>query len=53
MQPPSYAGFGTTMLGKAMAYQHQGRTELIWRETGVVCRLRLPLSEMTVAPTRF
>jgi len=51
VQPPTYAGFGTTMLGKALEYQHQGRTELIWRAAGLLCRLRLPLSEITIAPT--
>jgi PAS domain S-box-containing protein len=49
VQEPETAGFGTTMLGKAMAYQHQGSAELIWRETGLVCRLELPLSETTPA----
>jgi PAS domain S-box-containing protein len=49
VQPPQYTGFGTTLLGKAMEYQHQGRAELIWRETGLLCRLRLPVSEITVA----
>jgi PAS domain S-box-containing protein len=50
VQPPSTAGFGTTMLGKALEYQHQGQTELIWREAGLLCRLKLPLSEVTVPP---
>jgi PAS domain S-box-containing protein len=49
VQPPEYTGFGTTLLGKAMEYQHQGRAELIWRESGLLCRFRLPVSEMTVA----
>jgi hypothetical protein len=39
------------MLGKALEYQHQGRTELIWREAGLLCHLSLPLSALTVAPT--
>jgi two-component sensor histidine kinase len=47
VQPPTYVGFGTTMLDKALQYQHRGRTELIWREAGLLCRLRLPLSEVT------
>jgi PAS domain S-box-containing protein len=42
--PPETAGFGTTMLSRAIEYQHQGRTELIWRENGLLCRLHLPLS---------
>ena len=49
VQPPEYTGFGTTLLGKAMEYQHQGRAELIWRKSGLLCRLRLPVSEMTDA----
>jgi two-component sensor histidine kinase len=51
VQPPTTAGFGTTLLGKALEYQHQGRAELIWRATGLLCRLRLPLSEVTVTPS--
>jgi PAS domain S-box-containing protein len=51
VQPPTTAGFGTTMLGKALAYQHQGETELDWRAAGLLCRLRLPLSEVTVTPS--
>jgi PAS domain S-box-containing protein len=47
VQPPTTTGFGTTMLGQALEYQHQGRTELIWRQTGLVCRLGLPLAEVT------
>jgi two-component sensor histidine kinase len=47
VQPPNRTGFGTTLLGKAMEYQHQGRAELIWRKSGLLCRLRLPVSEMT------
>jgi PAS domain S-box-containing protein len=51
VQPPTTAGFGTTMLGKALEYQHQGRTELIWRAAGLRCCLRLPLSEVMISPS--
>jgi two-component sensor histidine kinase len=51
VKPPTTAGFGTTMLGKALEYQHQGQTELIWRAAGLLCRVRLPLSEVTVTPS--
>jgi two-component sensor histidine kinase len=44
VRPPTTTGFGTTILSRAMEYQHQGRTELIWRENGLLCRLHLPLS---------
>jgi PAS domain S-box-containing protein len=44
VRPPETTGFGTAMLSRAMQYQHQGRTELIWRESGLLCRLHLPLS---------
>ena len=53
VQPPTTVGFGTTMLNQAITYQHRGRAELTWRETGLLCRLRLPLSEMTIAPSPF
>jgi PAS domain S-box-containing protein len=51
VQPPTSVGFGTTMLKQAITYQHQGRTELIWREAGLLCRLRLPLAETAIVPT--
>jgi two-component sensor histidine kinase len=44
VRPPETTGFGTTMLSRAIKYQHQGRTELIWSENGLLCRLHLPLS---------
>jgi PAS domain S-box-containing protein len=50
VQPPTTAGFGTTLLGKALEYQHQGRTELSWRTAGLLYRLALPLSEVTIRP---
>jgi two-component sensor histidine kinase len=45
VEQPETFGFGTTMLSKAAVYQHQGGAELIWQESGLVCRLKLPLSE--------
>ena len=42
---PARVGFGTTLLAQAIAHQHQGRTELLWRGEGLVCRLHLPLEE--------
>jgi PAS domain S-box-containing protein len=53
VQPPTTTGFGTSMLGQALEYQHQGRTELIWRESGLICRLRLPLAEVRLTPRRI
>jgi two-component sensor histidine kinase len=50
VQPPTTTGFGTTMLSRAIQYQHQGRTDLIWRENGLLCRLHLPLSTAISAP---
>jgi hypothetical protein len=41
------------MLYQAIMYQHQGRAELIWRAAGLLCRLRLPVSAMTVVPSAF
>ena len=49
VQSPEYIGFGTTLLGRAMEYQHQGRAELLWRKSGLLCRLGLPVSEIAVA----
>ena len=41
VQEPETTGFGTSMLSTAAV----GRSELIWRPSGLVCRLRLPLTE--------
>ena len=53
VQPPKTVGFGTTMLEQAITYQHHGRTELIWREAGLVCRLRVPLAAVAIEPIAF
>ena len=44
VHPPTAAGFGTTMLSNALAYQHKGRAELDWRKEGLHCRITLPLA---------
>lgn len=46
MRPPAALGFGTTMLSQAIEYQHQGKSELLWRDEGLLCRLRLPLAQI-------
>jgi PAS domain S-box-containing protein len=50
VRPPTTTGFGTTMLSRAIQYQHQGRTDLIWRRSGLICRLHLPLSDAISPP---
>jgi hypothetical protein len=40
---PASRGFGTALLGQALAHQHSGRVELDWRRSGLVCRMSLPL----------
>ena len=49
-RPPEAPGFGTTFLSRAIEYQHNGRTELDWRREGLVCRLSLPLAQVTSGP---
>ena len=44
---PAVLGFGTTMLSRAIEYQHQGKVELDWRKEGLVVRLSLPLAKGT------
>jgi two-component system, chemotaxis family, CheB/CheR fusion protein len=46
---PATAGFGTTMLGQAIEFQHKGRVELDWRKGGLVCRVALPLAKAASA----
>jgi PAS domain S-box-containing protein len=46
VRPPAARGFGTTMLGQAIEYQHQGKAELLWRDEGLLCRLSLPLTQI-------
>ena len=43
VEPPTAAGFGTTMLTQAIQYQHKGRAELDWRKEGLVYRIVLLL----------
>jgi PAS domain S-box-containing protein len=45
VEPPTLAGFGTTMLSHVLEYQHHGRAELDWRKEGLVCRLAVPLTK--------
>lgn len=42
VRPPVRHGFGTTLLSRVIAYQHQGRVDLAWRPSGLVCTMRLP-----------
>jgi PAS domain S-box-containing protein len=50
VKPPTAAGFGTTMLGYSLEYQHKGRAELDWRQEGLVCRIMLPFSNPANSP---
>jgi two-component sensor histidine kinase len=50
VEPPTVAGFGTTMLTRTIEYQHEGKAELDWRQEGMVCRLALPLTGVTAPP---
>ena len=50
VEPPTVAGFGTTMLRQAIEYQHEGRAELDWRKDGLICRLALPLTKAASLP---
>jgi PAS domain S-box-containing protein len=45
VDPPTSAGFGTTMLSQIMEYQHNGKAEMDWRKEGLVCRLTVPLTK--------
>jgi PAS domain S-box-containing protein len=46
---PTARGFGTTLLGRALAHQHSGRVELEWARQGLLCRMSLPLDETAPA----
>jgi len=50
VRAPEFAGFGTTMLGQVIEYQHHGSTELIWDKKGLLCRVTLPLADPTAVP---
>jgi two-component sensor histidine kinase len=47
VESPGVAGFGTSMLSQAIAYQHDGKVELDWRKEGLICRLTVPLQRAT------
>lgn len=40
--PPARRGFGTTLLERVVAHQHQGEVTLDWQPEGLVCTMRLP-----------
>ena len=42
--PPAARGFGTALLERVVAHQHEGRVELEWRPEGLACTVRLPLA---------
>jgi PAS domain S-box-containing protein len=52
VEPPTVAGFGTTMLSQAIEYQHQGKVELDWRKEGLICRLTLPIAKAAPPTSR-
>ncbi|MDX6749182.1 PAS domain S-box protein [Geminicoccaceae bacterium 1502E] len=43
VEPPRDQGFGTILLARALAHQHQGRVDLDWRVEGLVCTIVVPL----------
>jgi PAS domain S-box-containing protein len=45
VEPPEETGFGTTLLVRALEYQHDGHAELDWREEGLVYRVAVPLGK--------
>ena len=40
---PDHSGFGTRLITQLIAYQHQGKVELDWAASGLVCRITMPL----------
>jgi two-component sensor histidine kinase len=44
---PTKAGFGGTVLQRALSGSVGGRTQLHWRAQGLVCELELPLTSLT------
>jgi two-component sensor histidine kinase len=51
VRPPTRRGFGTSLLQRAIALQHDGEVRLDWRPEGLVCRIALAESE-ALAGTR-
>jgi PAS domain S-box-containing protein len=46
---PASHGFGTTLLGRALAHQHDGKVELDWRPEGLIYRMSLRLKRRASA----
>jgi chemotaxis family two-component system sensor kinase Cph1 len=44
---PAQPGFGITLLERVVARRYGGRAELDWSPGGLVCKLRLPLPQIT------
>jgi len=36
---PERSGFGTRLISQLIAYQHQGRVDMDWARSGLVCRI--------------
>jgi PAS domain S-box-containing protein len=45
--PPKRAGFGTTVLQRALSGSVHGRTRLEWRAEGLVCEMELPAQSLS------
>jgi len=44
--PPEHRGFGSRLLERGLATELGGRVELVYREQGVACSMRLPLAAL-------
>jgi PAS domain S-box-containing protein len=48
--PPNGRGFGTTLLERSIAHQHNGQIDLDWRPAGLLCTIRMPIRDVVPQP---
>lgn len=46
VKPPQRQGFGTLLITQTLAHTHQGSVTLDWRQEGLVCSIRVPLTQV-------
>jgi hypothetical protein len=43
LQPPTRRGFGRELIERALAYTLRAKTEMVFGEDGMTCRIEMPL----------
>jgi PAS domain S-box-containing protein len=52
IEAPGDPGFGTTLLKALVTGRHRGDVQFDWAANGLVCTIRIPMSELSAPPDR-